>query len=400
MHAKNTYLLSIVLFLFFFSCKSSSKEKISFQKYEQNTTILPGAYDMKAYLPLIKNKRVAIVGNQTSEINGTHLVDTLLQRGVHIVKVFAPEHGFRGKASAGEHVANSKDKKTGLPIISLYGKHKKPTPEDLRGVEVIVFDIQDVGVRFYTYLSTLHYIMEAGAEQHIPVIVLDRPNPNANYIAGPVMEKENMSFVGMHPVPIVYAMTIGEYAKMINGEHWLKNGVQADLTVITIQNYTHKSVYKLPVKPSPNLPNYQSVKLYPSLCLFEGTDVSVGRGTDFPFQVYGSPNLPKTNFSFVPKPNAGSKWPKHQDKVCYGKDLRKVTPPTELYLDWLINAYKSYPASLKAKFFNKFIVKLAGTKSLQSDIEKGLPAKKIKAKWQKGIEHFKQIRKKYLIYSE
>ena len=400
MHAKNTYLLSIVLFLFVFSCKSSSKEPVTAVQNKKISKILPGAYDMKAYLPLIKNKRVAIVGNQTSEINGTHLVDTLLQRGIKIVKVFAPEHGFRGKVSAGEHVANSKDKKTGLPIISLYGKHKKPTPEDLSDVEVIVFDIQDVGARFYTYLSTLHYIMEAGAEQHIPVIVLDRPNPNADYIAGPVMEKENMSFVGMHPVPIVYAMTIGEYAKMINGEYWLKNGVQADLTVIPIQNYTHKSVYKLPVKPSPNLPNYQSVRLYPSICLFEGTDVSVGRGTDFPFQVYGSPNLPKTNFSFVPKPNAGSKWPKHQDKVCYGKDLRKVTPPTELYLGWLINAYKSYPASLKAKFFNNFFVKLAGTKSLQGDIEKAMPVKAIKAKWQKGIDRFKQIRKKYLIYSE
>jgi len=400
MQLKNTYLLSIVLFLIVFSCKSSSKKRIILSQTNQQTNILPGAYDMNRYLPLLQNKRVALVGNQTSEINGTHLVDTLLQRGIHIVKVFAPEHGFRGQASAGEKVVDSKDQKTGLPIISLYGKHKKPTTEDLQNVDIIVFDIQDVGARFYTYLSTLHYVMEAAAEQHIPVVVLDRPNPNADYIAGPVMEDKNKSFVGMHPVPIVYAMTIGEYARMINGEHWLKNGIQADLTVIPIQNYTHQSVYRLPVKPSPNLPNYQAVRLYPSLCLFEGTDVSVGRGTDFPFQVYGSPYLPKTGFSFVPKPNAGSKWPIHQDQVCYGKDFRQITPPTELYLKWLKDAYQSYPDSLKTKFFNKFFVKLAGTQSLQKDIMNDIPISQIKAKWQAGITHFKTIRQKYLLYSD
>ena len=400
MQLKNTYLLSIVLFLIVFSCKSSSKKNIIPSQTNQQTKIFPGAYDMNRYLALLQNKRVALVGNQTSEINGTHLVDTLLQRGIHIVKVFAPEHGFRGQASAGEKVADSKDKKTGLPIISLYGKHKKPTTEDLQNVDIIVFDIQDVGARFYTYLSTLHYVMEAAAEQHIPVVVLDRPNPNADYIAGPVMEYQNKSFVGMHPVPIVYAMTIGEYARMINGEHWLKNGIQADLTVIPIQNYTHQSVYRLPVKPSPNLPNYQAVRLYPSLCLFEGTDVSVGRGTDFPFQVYGSPYLPKTGFSFIPKPNAGNKWPIHQDQVCYGKDLRQITPPTELYLKWLKDAYQSYPDSLKTKFFNKFFVKLSGTQSLQNDIMNGIPTAQIKAKWQKGIAHFKTIRQKYLLYSD
>ena len=400
MQAKNTYLLSIVLFLIVFSCKSSSKDRILPVQTAQQTKILPGAYNLNRYLPLLQNKQVAIVGNQTSEINGTHLVDTLLQRGVQIVKVFAPEHGFRGQASAGEQVTDSKDKTTGLPIISLYGKHKKPTAKDLQNVDIIVFDIQDVGARFYTYLSTLHYVMEAAAEQHIPVIVLDRPNPNADYIAGPVMENKNKSFVGMHPVPIVYAMTIGEYARMINGEHWLKNGIQADLTVIPIQNYTHQSVYRLPVKPSPNLPNYQAVRLYPSLCLFEGTDVSVGRGTDFPFQVYGSPYLPKTGFSFIPKPNAGSKWPKHQDQICYGKDLRQITPPTELYLKWLINSYQTYPDSLKTKFFNKFFVKLAGTQSLQNDIENNIPVAQIKAKWQTGIKHFKTMRQKYLLYSD
>ena len=400
MQAKNTYLLSIVLFLIVFSCKSSSKNHILQVQTAQQTKILPGAYDMEHYLPLLQNKRVAIVGNQTSEINSTHLVDTLLQHGIRIVKVFAPEHGFRGQASAGEQVADSKDQATGLPIISLYGKHKKPTLEDLQNVDIIVFDIQDVGARFYTYLSTLHYVMEAAAEQHIPVIVLDRPNPNADYIAGPVMENDNQSFVGMHPVPIVYGMTIGEYARMINGEHWLKNGVQANLTVIPVQNYTHQSVYRLPVKPSPNLPNYQAVRLYPSLCLFEGTDVSVGRGTDFPFQVYGSPHLPKNGFSFIPKPNAGSKWPKHQDQVCYGKDLRQITPPKELYLKWLINSYQTYPDSLKTKFFNKFFIKLAGTESLQKDIENKIPVAQIKANWQSKIKHFKTIRQKYLLYAD
>ncbi len=398
MQVKNTYLLVIVLFLIVFSCKSSSKEPDNPFYTKEQLKILPGAYDTKAYFPLLYNKRVAVVGNLTSEINGTHLVDTLLHSGVNVIKVFAPEHGFRGQASAGEQVADSKDKKTGLPIISLYGKHKKPMINDLKDVDIIVFDIQDVGVRFYTYISTLHYVMEAAAEQHIPVIVLDRPNPNAGYIDGPVMEDKYRSFVGMHPVPIIYGMTIGEYARMINGEHWLKNGVETNLTVIPIQNYTHQSVYRLPVKPSPNLPNYQSVKLYPSLCLFEGTDISVGRGTPFPFQVYGSPYLPKSDFSFVPKPNSASKWPIHKGEICYGKDLRLVTPPSELYLGWLINAYKSYPDSLKSKFFNKFFVKLAGTENLQNDIEKDVPTKYIKAKWQPAIDKFKLIRKKYLLY--
>jgi len=398
MQAKNTYLLTILLLIPFFSCQSSQKHNSASIEKTTKQPILPGAYDLESYLPLLKGKRVAIVGNQTSEIKGVHLVDTLLRQGINIVKVFAPEHGFRGQASAGEQVADSKDITTGLPIISLYGKHKKPTAEDLADVDIIVFDIQDVGVRFYTYLSTLHYIMEAAAEQYKPVIVLDRPNPNSDYIAGPVMEKENTSFVGLHPVPIVYAMTIGEYAKMINGEHWLKNSIKADLKIIKIKNYKHGDEYHLPVKPSPNLPNYQAVRLYPSLCLFEGTDVSVGRGTNFQFQVFGAPDLPPSDydFTFTPQPNAGSKYPKHQGKKCYGKDLRSVTPPTEIYLDWLIGAYQKYPD--KSRFFNKFFIKLAGTRQLQKDIEKGLTAKDIKAKWQEGIEKFKRIRKKYLLY--
>ena len=397
MRFKSTYLLTILLFFVFFSCKSSHKDtQKTVVKTEIKAKILPGAYQFDAYLPYLKGKNVAIVGNQTSEVAGTHLVDTLRALHINIVKVFAPEHGFRGQASAGEQVADAKDIKTGLPIISLYGKHKKPTPEDLADVDVVVFDIQDVGARFYTYLSTLHYVMEAVAENHKQMLVLDRPNPNADYIDGPVMEPEFTSFVGLHPVPIVYAMTIGEYARMINGEHWLKNGVSADMRVIKIKHYKHGDVYRLPVKPSPNLPNYQAVRLYPSLCLFEGTHISVGRGTDFQFQVYGAPDLPKTDFSFIPHPNAGSKWPMHQNKQCYGKDLRKATPPTQIYLGWLIEAYQNY--TKKEAFFNKFFVKLAGTQQLQKDIENGLPAKEIKAKWQKGIEQFKQVRRKYLLY--
>ncbi len=398
MQPKNTYLFTILLFLSFFSCKSSQSGRQLTQEVEKKLlTIYPGAYQTAKYLPLLKNKRVAIVGNQTSEINGVHLVDTLLHSGINVIKVFAPEHGFRGQASAGEHVSNSKDIKTGLPIISLYGKHKKPTRADLHDIDIIVFDIQDVGVRFYTYLSTLHYVMEAAAENAIPLLVLDRPNPNSDYIDGPVMQPDNRSFVGLHPVPIVYAMTIGEYARMINGEKWLKNGVQTDLTVIKINNYQHGDIYQLPVKPSPNLPNYQAIRLYPSLCLFEGTDVSVGRGTNFPFQVYGSPYLPDTGFQFTPEPNSGSKWPKHQGEVCYGKDLRNITPPAEIYLDWLVKTYKLYPD--KAIFFNKFFDRLSGDKALKQMIKDGKSIIEIKDTWQPEINKFKKIRSKYLIYN-
>ncbi len=397
MQVKNTYLFTILLFLSFFSCKSSGKPDLQRSKTEPaKKYILPGAYQTDAYLPLLKDKSVAVIGNQTSEINGKHLVDTLLSLNVNLVKVFAPEHGFRGRASAGEHVKNSVDIKTGLPIISLYGKHKKPTEDDLKDIDVLLFDIQDVGARFYTYLSTLHYVMEAAAEQNLPVIVLDRPNPNSDYIDGPVMKEKNMSFVGLHPVPVVYAMTIGEYARMINGEKWLKNGVQADLTVIPVKNYKHGDVYQLPVKPSPNLPNYQAVRLYPSLCLFEGTDISVGRGTDFPFQVYGSPLLPPSDFSFVPQPNEGSKWPKHQGAVCYGEDLRKMTPPVEMHLQWLINTYRQYPD--KSKYFNSFFDKLAGDGRLKEMIIDGQTIAEIKKSWQPDLDAFKKIRQKYLIY--
>ena len=398
---KNTYLFIILPFILLYSCKSNGQKLPLKKNISQNyKKILPGAYNLNQYLPLLINKRVAIIGNQTSEIQGTHLVDTLLSLKVNIVKVFAPEHGFRGKASAGEQVKNAIDIKTGLPIISLYGKHKKPTDEELKDVDIIIFDIQDVGARFYTYLSTLHYVMEAAAENNIPIIVLDRPNPNSDYIDGPVLEKEVSSFVGLHPVPIVYAMTIGEYAKMINGEGWLKNGIQAKLSIIPISNYRHGMIYKLPIKPSPNLPNYQAVRLYPGLCLLEGTDVSVGRGTDWPFQIYGSPVLPKEKykFTFTPQKNDASKWPKHENKLCYGTDLRNINPPKAIHLDWVIKTFRDYPD--KNIFFRKSFNRLAGNTSLQKMIIQGKSAEEIKKTWQKSLNDFKKIRKKYLIYPD
>ncbi|NPA46135.1 MAG: DUF1343 domain-containing protein [Chlorobi bacterium] len=360
--------------------------------------VRPGIFQTDRYLPLLEGKRVAVCGNQTSVNDTAHLVDLLLAKGIRVVKVFAPEHGFRGRHDAGETVENGIDTKTGLPIISLYGRHKKPTPEDLRNVDIIVFDIQDVGARFYTYLSTLHYIMEAAAEQHIPVIVLDRPNPHIDEVDGPVMDSAYFSFVGMHPVPILYGMTIGEYARMINGEGWLKNGVKAKLTVIPILNYTRHTPYTLPVKPSPNLPNRQSVMLYPSLCLLEPTDVSVGRGTDWPFQVFGAPAMCPDEFRFTPKPNEGAKHPKHQGTECCGRDLRRVDPPKGINLNWLIYAYQKHKN--KEHFFRKYFERIAGTGSLRLQIQKGLSAERIKASWQPELEKFKKMRRPYLLYPE
>ncbi|MEN8146264.1 MAG: DUF1343 domain-containing protein [Campylobacterota bacterium] len=364
---------------------------------------LTGAQNLKAYLPSLKDKSVAMVVNQSSLVGGKHLVDLLLQKGVKVKTIFAPEHGFRGRADAGEHIKDGIDKKSGLPIVSLYGKHKKPTPGDLKGVEVIVFDIQDVGVRFYTYLSTLHYVMEAAAENHIAVIVLDRPNPNADRIDGPMLKKAFSSFVGLHPVPVLYGMTIGEYAQMINGEGWLKNGVKADLRVVTLQHYAHDTFYHLPIKPSPNLPNDLSIALYPSLALFEGTVMSAGRGTTKQFQLYGAPKYSKKGFSFVPVPRDGAKYPKHNDKVCYGVDLsaislESVRSSKKMDLGYLLDAYKHY--SEKEKFFlkNSFIDRLAGSDELRKQIIAGRSEKEIRESWEDDLKQFRKIRAKYLLY--
>lgn len=353
------------------------------------------AAQTELYLNLLKGKNIAIVANQTSTINTAHLVDSLLSLHISVKKVFAPEHGFRGKADAGEAIADGRDKKTGLPIISLYGKNKKPSAAQLQGIDLILFDIQDVGARFYTYISSLHYVMEAAAEVGIPLFILDRPNPNGHYIDGPILEMEHKSFVGMHPVPVVYGMTIGEYGQLINGEEWLKNGVKCDLTVIPLKNYTHNSTYSLPIKPSPNLPNNKSINLYPSLCFFEGTNVSAGRGTNLQFQIYGSPFLTKNDFSFTPQSNEGAKYPKYKNKLAYGEDLTNYKHLSQLNLSWLIKAYQQNTSD---KFFNAFFIKLAGTEKLQQQIEQGISEKDIKKTWQKGINAFKKIRKEYLIY--
>ena len=373
---------------------------VSFSSASCQKKIIISAAKIDAYIPLLKQKKVGIVAHQASIISSTkntiHLVDLLRKKNVSIRKVFAPEHGFRGTADAGEKVENIVDSKTQLPIISLYGKNRKPNKEQLKGIEIMVFDLQDVGVRFYTYLSTLHYVMEACAENNIPLIVLDRPNPNAHYIDGPVLNLEHKSFVGMHPVPIVYGMTIGEYAQMINGEKWLSNSIKCDLTVIPLKNYTHQTTYELTVRPSPNLPNKKSIALYPSLCLLEPTKVSIGRGTDLQFQVYGHPGFPKTDFSFVPKSNFGSKNPKYNGQLCYGENLTNVNPPSKIELKWLLNAYSTF--SEKESFFLKGFERISGVSNLKKQLIEGVNEKTIRDSWTDGLNEFKKTRTKYLLY--
>nr|WP_315165433.1 DUF1343 domain-containing protein [uncultured Flavobacterium sp.] len=381
--------------------KTNDSENIkpTLENTKNNLTIeiKTGADNYNHYLPLLKDKKIGVVTNQTGILsNKTHLVDYLLEKNIAIQKIFAPEHGFRGTADAGEHVVDGKDSKTGLSIISLYGDNKKPKPEQLAGIDIMIFDLQDVGARFYTYISSLHYIMEACAENNIPLLILDRPNPNVSIVDGPILETSYNSFVGMHPIPLLHGMTIGEYAQMINGEKWLKNEVQCKLTVIPCINYNRKMNYSLPVKPSPNLPNDQAVNLYASLCLFEGTNVSVGRGTEKQFQIYGSPYLPKSDFSFIPKPNFGAQKPVYNGIECYGEDLSTAKKVNRLELKWLIKAYQT--TTDKSKFFNPFFTKLAGTKKLQEQIEAGTSEDKIRESWKKGLIDFKEMRLKYLIY--
>ena len=355
------------------------------------------------YLPLLKNKTVAIVANQTSLLaDKTHLVDFLVQNNIKIKHIFAPEHGFRGTADAGEHVKNGIDTKTGLPIISLYGDNKKPKSEQLQGVDIVLFDIQDVGVRFYTYISTLTYVMEAAAENGKEIIVLDRPNPHDGYTDGPVLKEKWTSFVGLHKVPVVYGLTIGEYGKMVNGEKWLKNGVQAKYTIIPMLNYHKKQRYPISEKPSPNLPNDQSINLYPSLCFFEGTQVSIGRGTDFPFQVFGSPWLKNYQFKFTPKPNFGAKDPFLNGKICNGEDLRNYPEIKEkLDLSFVINAYKNFDKKSQEFFLkNLWFDTLAGTDELRKQIISGKSEEEIRNSWKQDLQNFEKIRTKYRIYQD
>lgn len=384
------FVYTIILLALFAACET---------KKQPASKIRPGAWQMTDYLPLLSGKRVALVVNQTSRIGNTHLVDTLLARGIEVVALFAPEHGIRGQADAGEKIADSTDPQTGIPIISLYGRHRQPTPDDLDKIDIVVFDIQDVGVRFYTYISTLHLVMEACARNGKPLLVLDRPNPNGHYVAGPVLDTAYASFVGMHPIPVVYGLTIGELATMINGEGWL-NSPACDLQVIKIANYTHDSSYVLPVKPSPNLPNARAVELYPSLCFFEPTVVSIGRGTTFPFQVIGYPDSTMGTFSFTPRSMPGmSKYPKHQDVTCYGQDLRQG-PPTPFTLTYLVDWYQRL--ALDTAFFtsNNFFDKLAGSNRLRHQLQQGLSAEEIAASWQTELQAYQAKRKKYLLYPD
>lgn len=368
-----------------------------------STEIIAGAEQVEVYKPLLEYKSIALVANQSSLVKSSHLVDTLLASGIHIKKVFCPEHGFRGKADAGETIIDGIDTKTGIPLISLYGKNKKPSIDQLNGIDLVVFDIQDVGVRFYTYISSLHYVMEACAENHIPLLVLDRPNPNGFYVDGPVLDTIYSSFVGMHPVPLVHGMTIAEYALMINGEFWLNGERQCNLSVVPCKKYHHNTLYELPVKPSPNLPNIRSVLLYPSLGLFEGTLVSVGRGTSFPFQVYGHPDLKKGKFTFTPESVEGAKYPKLENEKCKGSDLRliginDITSKGKIDLSFIISSYNEL--HMKTDFFNSYFVKLAGTSELQKQIEKGLTEAEIRTSWKPKLTAYKTIRKKYLLYPD
>ena len=365
--------------------------------------VQPGAYQTKKYLPLLINMKVAVVGNQSSEVlindKRIHLVDYLRSQGVNIIKAFAPEHGFRGKEDAGASISNEIDAKTGIPIISLHGKYRKPTAEQLADVDILVFDIQDVGVRFFTYLSTLHLVMEACADSKVPVIVLDRPNPNAHYVDGPMMKKENQSFLGKVPIPLVYGMTIGEYAKMLVGEEWLDTKNKLSLQVIPIANYTHQTPYELQVRPSPNLPNAQSVMLYPSLGLFEGTPVNAGRGTSHPFQQFGASFLDATQFThrYTPTSKSGASNPKEKEKECYGLDLRNHPRLDKVNIEWMIQAYRNSHEP-EQFFLDPGFRRHAGTKSLQLQIEKGMNASEIRESWQPDIQYFLKIREEYLIY--
>lgn len=429
---KSTFLLSVFLFS---ACgndvsKATVKKQLAVVKSEsvEKPQVIVGANRTAKYLPLLQGKKIGVVANQTSvifkslegnlglknkvnsvkskidrkpepKIYFTHLVDSLLDLELNIEKVFAPEHGFRGLADAGEKVSDGTDAKTGLPLISLYGKNRKPSDEHLKGLDVVLFDIQDVGVRFYTYIATLQLVMEACAENNIPVIVLDRPNPNGHYVDGPTMEKEHTGFLGMTEIPLVYGMTIGEYAKMINAEGWLEDGKKVDLTVISLANWNHKTTYSLPIRPSPNLPNDASISLYPSLGLFEGTNVNAGRGTEFQFQRYGASFLDSTqyNFTYVPMPNFGSKTPKEKGKKCFGKDLSQLPRMNEVTLKWVMDAYANTVD--KKLFFNTSgFTKHAGNETLQQQIESGRTEEEIKATWQSQLEEFKKIRGKYLMY--
>lgn len=389
------------LFLILFSCQSEVSQSQSTDTIpilnSNSNELKVGAERLGKYLSLLEGKRVGLVVNQTSIIHQTHLVDTLLALGVTIQKVFAPEHGFRGQADAGETVSDGIDNATGLPIVSLYGNNKKPTAYQLQDLDIVIFDIQDVGARFYTYITTMHYVMEACAENQKVMLILDRPNPNGDYVDGPMLDMALQSFVGYHPIPIVHGLTVGELAKMIVGENWMATSQSLDLTIIPIENYTHQTPYSLPIKPSPNLPNDLSIRLYPSLCLFEGTAISVGRGTYFPFQVIGYPDASFGDFSFTPKSISGmSKYPKHENQTCYGIDFREKEEIPTFNLSFIIDYYQKF--SNKNEFFNNYFDTLVGTFELKQQIQTGWTEEQIRASWQEDLESYHLMRAQYLLY--
>jgi len=409
MNNKIIFLFSVLFFNLCLSACSNPIGKNQMESYQfelsKKKKIQPAIFKTNEYFPLLKGKKVGVVANHSSTFGKVHLIDSLIKSGIDVVRVFGPEHGFRGDAAAGAYVGTYTDQKTGIEVYSLYGKNKKPSVESLKGIEILLFDIQDVGARFYTYISSLSYVMESAAENHIPLIILDRPNPNGHYVDGPIMEKQYSSFVGLHPIPIVHGMTIGEYALMVNGEGWLTNGLQCEVNVILVNDYTHTDSFVITIPPSPNLPDSKSIILYPSICLFEGTVISPGRGTDKPFKVFGHPDLPasKYPYSFTPAPTPAAPKPPLSGEKCNGMDLSVLSEELlkksgKLNLQWLIESYQAYPA--KESFFNSFFKKLAGTEQLEKQIKEGWSEDQIRKTWEPGIKEFKEKRKKYLLYPD
>lgn len=390
----------LIMFTILFSgCAMAQEKDLVLVAYDK---MISGAQRTDSYLPYLQNKKVGIVANPASVVGFTHLVDTLVSMQIDVEKIFCPEHGFRQYVPDGELIDDAVDSLTGIKVLSLYGKNKEMSTSDISDLDIIVFDLQDVGARFYTYISTLTFVMQACAEQNIPLILLDRPNPNGFYVDGPVLEKGFESFIGMHPIPIVYGMTIGEYALMVNKEGWLENNLKCELTVIQLKDYKRNMIVALPIKPSPNLPNWKAVYLYPSLCLFEGTAMSVGRGTDLPFQVYGSPNFSIGSFAFTPESKPGASMnPKYKGKQCFGQNLTGYAEnyqnnPQQINLTWLIESYKLL--SPKETYFTSYFDKLAGTDKLRLQIESGKTELEIRESWEADLNQFKEIRKKYLLY--
>lgn len=392
--------------IFVFACFSLACESQPATSSPGENKILPGAHQVEAYFPYLSGKNIGLVINHTSLIGTTHLVDSLLQAGMVVKKVFGPEHGWKGTADDGAHIENTVDTSRRIEVISLYGKNKKPTRQQLAHIDILVFDIQDVGTRFYTYISTLQYVMEAAAASGIPLIVLDRPNPNGHYVDGPVLDTAYRSFVGLNPIPAVYGMTIGEYAHMLNGEGWLEGGMQCDLRVVPCKNYDHSKTYVLPVKPSPNLPNMRAVYLYPSLCFFEGTVISEGRGTELPFQCFGHPALPMYSYAFTPMAGPGAAHPKLEGKSCFGRSFAQMSPDAirqwrQIKIEYLVEAYQNYKED-KSTFFlkNNYIDKLYGSDKLRKMVQEGKSASAIRASWQEDLRAFLPIRAKYLLYED